>query len=367
MLSICSPQLGLNPESNSGGEVYDKEVISRLCQKNITVYSLLPKNRKFPAHANLKITHASIKSIIPPHIFSFFVLPYIIKTYRQQKFDLLRIHNPYFLGFSALIFKKLFPNVPIVASCLHLEQGFNYLILKKTISIYDYIITISQSTKNELISAFNYPSSKISIAYPGIDKKFKPGVKSKDLIKKYQLKNKIVLLFLGGLKARKNPNFLLNVLQKLNNPNLILIFAGTGLLFNQLKQKTKNQGLEKQVIFTGFIKEKDKVKYYQLADILLLPSLKEGFGMTITEAGACAVPAVGADNYSIKEIIQDEKTGFLAKLNNVDDWVDKLNQLIKSPSLRQKMGQVAQKHVRQKFSWEENINTHLKVFKKLLS
>jgi len=357
MISICSPQLGLSPESNSGGEVYDREVISHLCQKNITVHTLLPRGRTFPKLDNLKVKHALIRSMIPPYFFNLFVFPYLLKTYFVHRFDILRVHNPYFVGPSALLFKYMFPKVPLVLSHLHLENGFNQFIDRLTIKKYDHIITISQSTKNEIVENFNYPASKISVAYPGVDKKFQPAPRPK---------NKITLLFLGGLKPRKNLTFLLQVFKKLNHKKLRLVFAGTGPLLNKLKNKSSQLQLQEQIEFLGFIPEKDKVKLYQSADILLLPSLKEGFGMTITEAGACAVPAVGADHYSIKEIIKDNQTGFLAQPNNIDDWVDKINQLIKSPSLRQKMGKQAQKHVRRKFSWDKNINTHLKVFKKLL-
>jgi len=366
MLSICSPQLGLSPESNSGGEVYDREVITRLCQKDLKVYSLLPRGRSYSQHQNLKVNYALIRPMTPPHIYNLFVFSYLLKTYLTNRFDLLRVHNPYFIGPAAVTFKKLFPQVPLVASYLHLEEGINYFIDKQLIKHFNHIITISQSTKTEIIDRFNYPKSKISVTYPGVDKKFQPGSKPQDLINQYKLKNKTILLFLGGLKKRKNLTFLLKAFSQLKQPKASLIIAGTGPLLAKLKLKANSLGISSQVQFPGFISEKDKLKYYQLADILLLPSLKEGFGMTITEAAACSVPAIGADHFSIKEIIQSEKTGFLAQPENLNDWNQKLIQLIKSKPLRQKMGQAAQKHVRQKFSWQKNINTHLKIFNQLV-
>jgi len=366
MISICSPQLGLSPESNSGGEVYDREIISKLCQKNIIIHTLLPKGRSYPKLENLKVNHALIRPMTPPYIFNLFVFPYLLKTYFLHKFNIIRVHNPYFVGPAALLFKYMFPKVPLVLSHLHLEDGFNSLIDRLTLKKYDHIITISQSTKQEIIEKYNYPKSKISTTYPGVAKKFQPGSKSKELIDKYQLKNKTVLMFLGGLKPRKNLQFLLKILAKINHKKAVLIFAGTGPLLNQLKITTKRLGLADQVRFTGFIPEAEKVSHYQLADILLLPSIKEGFGMTITEAGACGIPAVGADHYSIKEIIKDKKTGLLAKPNDLDDWIKKLIQLIKSKKLRIQMGKSAQKHIRKKFTWEKNINTHIKVFNQLI-
>jgi len=342
-LSVCSPQLGLSPESNSGGEVYDREVIQRLCQQGVKVFSLLPKNRSYRKHKNLTVAYAPIQPMYPPHIFSVFVLPYLIKTYKKEKFDILRVHNPYFVGPAAAMFKKLLPRVPVIASFLHLEN--RWLTGK-----FDHIITISKSTKSEIIELLNYPSEKISVAYPGVDERFQPGAKHTA---------KFTIMFVGGLKARKNPEFLLKVLAKLNRPDMQLIFCGTGSLKNKL--------VGSNVKVTGYVPEADKPKLYHQADVVVLPSLKEGFGMTLAEAGASAIPVIANNHSSIKEIIQDNQTGFLAKTNDVNDWADKLLQLIKSPALCQKMGEAGQKFVRSNFTWDKNIQTHLKVYESLIS
>ena len=355
-MQICSPQLGLSPESNSGGEVYDREVLTRLCQKGIKIHTFLPKGRSHPQYDNLFAKHALIRPMIPPHTFNAFVLPYLIKTYLLHRFDILRVHNPYFVGPAALAFKALFPKVPVVLSHLHTEPGFNGFIDAFTLKKYNHIITISKSTKQQLNQNYGYSKSRITVAYPGVDKRFKPSKSTHQ---------QLTLLFLGGFKQRKNPQFLLKLLAKLNNKNIKLVLAGTGPLLGELKNLTQTFNLTNQVEFTGFVKEQDKVKNYQQADILLLPSLKEGFGMTITEAAACGIPSIGADHYSIKEIIKDQKTGLLAKPNDLKDWSQKLIQLIKAPSLRQKMGDNARKHVLKTFSWDSNIDKHIKLFKQL--
>ncbi|MDZ7586587.1 MAG: glycosyltransferase family 4 protein [Patescibacteria group bacterium] len=354
-LTVCSPQLGLSPESNSGGEVYDREVINRLCDKGVKVFTLLPKNRPYQKHQNLTVTYAPIQPMYPPHIFSVFVLPYLIKTYKKEKFDILRVHNPYFVGPAAAIFKKLYPQVPIVASYLHLESGFNHYIDKSVVKSFDHIICISQNTKQEIIDTLNYPKEKISVAYPGVDDRFQPPPKAKA----FRRAGKFTIMFVGGLKARKNPEFLLKVMAKLNRPDIQLIYVGTGPMKNKL--------IGPNVKVTGYVSEVDKPKLYHQASVVVLPSIKEGFGMTLAEAGASGLPVIGNKHSSIKEIIQDGQTGFLAKPNAVADWVNKLLQLIKSPTLCQKMGEAGQKFIRTNFTWEKNIQTHLKVYENLIS
>lgn len=357
-LKICSPQLGLSPESNSGGEVYDQEVINRLCQAGVKVLTLLPKNRPYIKHKNLTIEYTSIKSIFPPQIFSAFVLPYLIKTYKKEQFDILRVHNPYFVGPGASVFKKLYPQVPIVAVYHHLEEGINHLIDKIVSRNFDSIISVSNFTKTEIVNRLNYPVEKISVIYNGADSRFQPGKKKK---------GKFTIMFIGGLKPRKNPGFLLKVLVKLNRPEVQLIYVGGGPLLQNLKRKTKNLKLENQVQFTDFVSETDKLNWYHQADVVVLPSLKEGFGMTLTEAGACGLPVIGNNHSSIREIIQEGQTGFLAKTNDINDWVDKLIQLIKSPQLCQKMGLAGSKLVSAKFTWTKNIEAQIKVYESLVS
>lgn len=344
-ISVCSPELGLSPESNSGGEVYDREVINRLCQAGVKVLTLLPKNRSYLTNKNLIVKYTPVKSMFPPHIFSAFALSYLIKTYKTGPFDLLRVHNPYFVGPAAALFKKFYPNVPVVASYLHLESGINHLIDLAVVNSFDHIICISENTKAEIIDQLKYPAAKISVAYPGVDEKFTPHHKKGA---------GFVIMFVGGLKPRKNPEFLLKVLAKINRPDVQLIYVGTGPLKNKL--------IGPNVKVTGYIPEAEKLSWYHQADVVVLPSLKEGFGMTLAEAGVCGLPVIGNNHSSIKEIIKDGQTGFLAKTNDVADWTDKLIQLIKAPDLRRKMGEAGQELIRLKFTWEKNINIHLKVF-----
>ena len=363
---ICSPQLGLAPQSNSGGEVYDREILLRLAQKNLKVLILLPRGRSHPESVNPQVKHALIRSMAPPHIFSLFAMPSLVKTYLTYRFDVLRIHNPYFLGPAVLAFKKLFPQVPVLGSFLHLEDGVNFFIAKATISAYDHIIAISRSTKQELVDRLGFPVAKIDLAYPGVDSRFAPGPKPKRLIDQFNLQGKTVLMYLGGLKPRKNPGFLLRLIKRLNQPRLVLVFAGTGPELLELKPQAKRLGVEDKVRFTGFVPEDEKPDFYRLADVLFLPSFKEGFGMTVTEAAACAVPAVAADNSSIKELIIPGKTGFLAETGAVDPWVNSTLQLIKSEKLRRQMGQAARQHAVKTFTWKKNIDTHMAVINKLI-
>ena len=367
-ITICSPELGISPQSNSGGEVYDRKVLVNLAQLGIKILVLLPKNRLFPKQKNLKVSYAPIKSMFPPYIFNFFVFPYLIKTFKKYNFDILRVHNPYFVGLGSILFKKIYPEIPIIASYLHLEEKnfIQSLIDKLLISKFDHLITISQFTRKEIITKYKTEFSKITVIYPGVEQEFKPKIKDENLIKKFELRQKAVLLFLGGLKPRKNPLFLLKVLKEIKNDGVVLLVVGSGPLKNEMMAKSKQLNLTRQVIFAGFSSENQKVDFYNLADIVLLPSKKEGFGMIAAEAGACGKPVVVSDNSSLPEIVIDKKTGFLAETDNTDQWVQKINLLLVNGNLRKKMGHEAAGNIKNKFSWGKNAQLHSNVFQKFM-
>lgn len=367
-LIVCSPQLGISPETNSGGEVYDREVLVHLAKLGVKSLVLLPKNRSHPRQKNLQVSYAPIKPIFPPYVFNFFVFPYLIKTYKINHFDILRVHNPYFVGPVAIFFKKLYPQVPLVASYLHLEETslLQPLIDKILIKKFDHIITISRFTKEEIMQKYRISLAKISVAYPGVGSQFKPQRKDERLCQKYNLKDKKIFLFLGGLKKRKNPSFVLEVFKRLKDYNTVLLVAGDGPLKKEMILRAERLGINGRVVFAGFVPEGQKVNFYNLADIVLLPSKKEGFGMIASEAAACGKVVIVSNNSSLPEVVEDRKTGFLAGTDDVDDWLVKIKILLKSKNLRREMGARSIKFVKKKFSWEKNAKIHLEVFREYL-
>ena len=275
-LVVCSPQLGISSQSNSGGEVYDRETLKYLCDLGVKVIVILPKNKPCFKHQNLIVYYLPISFVWPPYLFNLLILPYLFGILKNHKFNILRVHSPYFVGLGALIFKFfLSSKINLVVHYHHLEDNFLFdLINKLFIKKWDVITADSQFTKNEIVEKYELNKEKIKIIYAGVDKKFKPKMKKDFLLKKYNLKNKKVLLFLGGLKPRKNIGFLLRLMTKIQEENIKLLIVGEGRLKSKLIKIKNKLGLKNKVIFTGFIKEEEKIDYYNLADIFLFPALR---------------------------------------------------------------------------------------------
>jgi glycosyltransferase involved in cell wall biosynthesis len=367
MIKICSPQLGISPISTLGGEIHDHFIIQNLASLGNTIYVYLPKNRKYKKNKNIVVSFAPVKHI-PAFLFNFLIIPYLFLTYKREKFDILRIHSPYFIGLGALVFKFFNHQVPLVATYHLAENGQMFsLINRLTVNKYDGIIAVSQYVKNWLVKKYNVPPNKIIVIYNGVDKNLTPKKKDLALVKKYKLKDNTTLLYMGLLIERKNPMVLLKVYKKLKieNKKIALIICGEGPMKKKMENFVNNYKL-KNVIFTGNVFGQEKINYLNLTDIFVFPSKNEGFGLAVAEAAACAKPSVVTGSTSLKEIVKDQETGFLAKEDDIKDWVSNIQILIKSKQLREKMGKRAKREAAENFDWTKNTKKTENYYLKLL-
>ena len=112
--------------------------------------------------------------------------------------------------------------------------------------------------------------------------------------------------------------------------------------------------------------DNQKNKLFCTSDIFVFPSIKEGFGLVVAEAMACGLPVVASDNTSLPEVIINGQTGYLAKTSDVNDWVKKIEILVKNPKKRENMAINSVKVIRDKFSWEKVADKTINVYEMLL-
>jgi glycosyltransferase involved in cell wall biosynthesis len=105
---------------------------------------------------------------------------------------------------------------------------------------------------------------------------------------------------------------------------------------------------------------------YRQMDILLMPTVREGFGLAVAEAMACGLPVVASNCSSIPELIDDGKGGFLCPIGDVKAFAEKINLLAESPGLRKEMGQYNRARIEKKFTLERMVKEYQKVFSEVL-
>lgn len=366
---ICSPQLGLSPNSVLGGEVYDREILLGLAKKNVKIDIILPKNLKIDKDVkNWFVTNLPIRRI-PAILFNLIIIPYLFLVYKKTNFQILRLHSPQFIGLGALFFKIFAPRIKIIATYHQFREAKIFGLGRFLNHKWDHIICDSQFVKSKIIKEYKIDIKKVTAIHNGVPSYLKPKEKDGKLLKKYNLKDKIVLLYMGLFIERKNPLFLLDLLSKITQrrSDLVLIFLGEGPLKPKIIRRAEKLKLSSRIRILDPMYGAKKAKIHNLADIFVHPALDEGFALAPLEAMACAKPIVMTKGYSAGEAVEDGTNGFLCYSNDTNHWSEKLNELINGKGLRERMGKASFEKVKKEFQWNMAAEKHLKILKELVN
>jgi glycosyltransferase involved in cell wall biosynthesis len=170
----------------------------------------------------------------------------------------------------------------------------------------DKIIVVSESTKQDLLRFYKTDESKITVIPSGVGKEFtrKPREEYDYLYEKYGIpRDKKILLYVGNLLPHKNLNKLLEgFAQMKGRENCRLVLVGKAFDGRTKETCEKDLGIEDITIHAGMISQEDLVNFYNLANLFVLPSLYEGFGLPVLEALACGTPVVCSNTSSLPEV-----------------------------------------------------------------
>ncbi len=190
---------------------------------------------------------------------------------------------------------------------------FNRKIVPAMIRRADHIITVSQYTKNDIVRIVGYPEEKISVVYSGIDQDtFQPVAKSEAQTKLAEVHNlhKPFFTYVSRLEyPAKNHVRLIEAFEafkkKSDSPHQ-LVFSGAD--WNgaaAIRERAKSSPVADDIVFLGFAPLSSLPLLYSGCDLMIYPSLFEGFGFPIIEALACGAPVICANTSSMKEIAGD--------------------------------------------------------------
>lgn len=209
------------------------------------------------------------------------------------------------------------------------------------------IIANSVATKHALLR--NAPwlaPDRIDVIYNGIDAQPFLQPRARDLRTDWGIRPEELLLgFVGQLDERKGIRVLLAAWQRIRKefPQTRLVLVGEGPLREMIERQIKEQGWEKTVLLAGFVD--DVVGVMQAIDILLLPSLWEGFGIVLIEAMAAGKAAISTDTSSMPEIIVEGRTGYLVPPNDAAALANRTLALLQNSERREQFGRAARERV----------------------
>ncbi len=198
-----------------------------------------------------------------------------------------------------LIFPKHFPR--------GVRGNINLFLQKKTLKSVDTVICDSYTSKRDINKTLKIPNNKIHVIYLAASDSFKQirdNYALHQITKKYQLPEKFIL-YVGDVNWNKN---IINLLEAVKIANVNLVMVGKSLIDKSLPQVTeiektiKTLNIETKVKRLGFINIEDLVSVYNLAELTVVPSFYEGFGLPVLESMACGTPVVCSLNSSLAEI-----------------------------------------------------------------
>lgn len=229
------------------------------------------------------------------------------------------------------------------------------------------IVSVSESTKNDLMDRFRVNSDKIDVTLLGYDHDlYQP--KSQDdqkILDTYKLKPGY-LLFLGTLEPRKNIVGIIkafaNLPAELRQKHPLVIGGKKGWFYEEIFQTVTDLKLEKEVQFLGRVPDEHLPALYRQAQVFVFPSFYEGFGLPPLEAMACGTPAISSNISSLPEVVG--KGGLLIDPHQPAEITKAMNKLLTDEAFYQQCKEEALKQV-VKFDWQTTAKQTLAAFKEI--
>jgi glycosyltransferase involved in cell wall biosynthesis len=276
-------------------------------------------------------------------------------------------------------------NVPVIVHTFHGHVFHSYFGYAKT-AIYknlerwmanksDAVIMISPKQKVEIVEKFKIVQQEKAIIIPlGFDlSKFRENQEALklDFREKYDIKeDELAIGIIGRLAPIKNHDLLIEaavLIAKSSSQKIRVLVIGDGQLGDSIKAKcfkfNKEIGFE-LFVFTSWIKNIE----FALAglDIVALSSLNEGTPVSLIEAQAAGVPVISTNVGGVRDILAEDKTGFVVDGFKVEDYAQKLKILVESKEIRENMSQNGWNHVREEFSYTRLCSDVVNLYNELL-
>ncbi len=228
---------------------------------------------------------------------------------------------------------------------------------RKLVQQADKIISVSESSKQDIIKLYHCPPAKVKLIYPGLSRQiFACSRKTENflrLAKKYKLPPQYIL-FLATLEPRKNMGSVIAAYDYLKEKGKIkhklVIAGGEGWMFKKTRRLILESKNRRDIILIGEIKSEERKYLYSGADLFVYPSFYEGFGFPPLEALACGTTVVCSQTASLPEVVGG--AALLVDPYNYDELALAIEKGLKEKKLRDILKKAGFKQA-QKFSWKK--------------
>lgn len=288
----------------------------------------------------------------------------------QEEFDVIHAHD--WLSFDAGIAAKEVTGKPLIVQLHSTEydrcggENLNqdvYDIEKHGMEVADKVIGVSNLTRRIIIDHYGIAPEKVFAVHNRINAdEYGSGVDERI----FQLKNdgKKIVLFAGRITLQKGPEYFLTVAKKVleYEQNVLFVMAGSGDMEFQMMRQAASLGISDKVLFTGFLRGEELAHIFKLADVFVMPSVSEPFGIAALESIIHGTPVIMSKQSGVSEIVQNAlKVDFW----DVDEMANKILSVISFPSLQNTL-QLNGRNEVGSFSWDTVANETLNLYRTLV-
>jgi glycosyltransferase involved in cell wall biosynthesis len=233
------------------------------------------------------------------------------------------------------------------------------------------IITISESTRQDVIKLLGAPPERVHTVYCGVDQSFRPLPETEVAAFKQarQLPDTFVL-FLGTLEPRKNVDGLIRAYarwrERDKNAPPLIIAGGKGWYYTKIFQLVEALDLTEAIRFPGYVPQEELVRWYNAASLLVYPSYFEGFGLPVLEAMACGTPVITSTVSSLPEVAGTDGAALLVDPTDIGALAEAMAQLMSQPDRRAVMSTRGRARAAG-FQWEQTARDTVAVYQKVLA
>lgn len=291
---------------------------------------------------------------------------------KNEKHDIIHAHD--WLSYPAGIEAKKVSGKPLVAHIHATEldrtghQGSNekiFEIEKEGFKAADKIVAVSQLTKNTVTRHYGIKESKVEVVHNGIDEDY---YKQKTILnnKLSSLKkdgSKIVL-FLGRITIQKGPDYFIKMAKKVldNEPKVYFLVAGSGDMKEKIMRQAAQLRISDRVLFIGWLNSTDQAHAYQIADLFVMPSVSEPFGLVPLESMINNTPVLISKQSGVAEVTTNV---LKADFWDIDEMANKILSVLAYNSLNNQLIHYGRNEVKE-INWQKAARKCLNIYNKMI-
>lgn len=290
-----------------------------------------------------------------------------------QDFDVIHTHD--WLTFLAGMEARAATNKPMVAHVHATEfdrTGHGqinesvYAIERRGMHAADRVVAVSGYTKNMIMDKYGVADEKVAVVHNGIDADDAVVVEEREAhVHELKKAGNSIVLFVGRLTLQKGPDYFLRMAKRVleYKKDVVFVISGSGDMERQIMDEAAYLGIADRVLFVGFLRNHALARMYAMADLVVMPSVSEPFGIVPLEALLNGTPVLLSKQSGVREVV---KNALVADFWDIDEMANNILAVVSHNALQRTLIQGGKQEA-QNIQWQRAAARCMMIYKKLLS